>query len=57
MKLMLFAQLHATESLYAMNNALLDDDLKKSFSLQSISMSQLSRNNGDVNPSIFTNIF
>ena len=29
LKLMLFAQLHETENLHAMSNALLDDDLQK----------------------------
>src|SRR5699024_7462972 len=57
LKLMLFAQLHETESLHAMSDALLDDDLQKALGLKSISASQLSRKNNAINPSILANVF
>lgn len=57
LKLMLFAQLHETESLHAMSDALLDDDLQKAWGLDSISASQLSRKNNGINPSILANLF
>lgn len=56
-KLMLFAQLHETESLHAMSDALLDDDLQKALGLESISASQLSRKNNEIDSSIFANLF
>jgi len=40
---MLSAQLHETESLYALSDALLDDDLQKALGLDSMSALQLSR--------------
>src|SRR5699024_2221600 len=57
LKLMLFSQLHETESLYAMSDALLDDDLQKASGLESISSSQLSRKNNEINPSILASLF
>src|SRR5690625_1615290 len=57
LKLMLFSQLHETESLHAMSDALLDDDLQKALGIESISASQLSRKNNEINPSILANLF
>lgn len=57
LKLMLFAQLHESESLHAMSDALLDDNLQKALGFDSISASQLSRKNNEINPSILSNIF
>lgn len=56
-KLLLFAHLHETESLEAMSDALLDDELQKSLGFDSISASQLSRKNNEVNPAILSNLF
>lgn len=43
LKIMLFAQLHETESLHAISDALLDDHFQQAVGFQSISASQLSR--------------
>jgi IS4 transposase len=56
-KLLLFAQLHETESLQAMSDALLDEDLQKTLGFESISASQLSRKNNKINPAILSNLF
>jgi hypothetical protein len=56
-KLLLFAQLHETESLQAMSDALLDEDLQKTLGFESISASQLSRKNNEINPAILSNLF
>ncbi|MFC4620597.1 IS4 family transposase [Camelliibacillus cellulosilyticus] len=56
-KLLLFAQLHETESLQEMSDALIDEDLQKTLGFQSISASQLSRKNNDIDPSILSNVF
>ena len=57
LKIMLFAQLHETESLHAISDALLDEDFQKAVGFESISASQLSRKNNELNPSILTMIF
>jgi IS4 transposase len=56
-KLLLFAQLHETESLQAISDALLDDELQKALGFESISTSQLSRKNNEMNPEILSNLF
>src|SRR5690625_4293388 len=56
-KIMLFAQLHEAESLHAISDALLDEDFQKAVGFESISASQLSRKNNELNPSILTMIF
>src|SRR5690625_234009 len=57
LKLMLFAQLHETESLHAISDALLDEDFQKVLGFRSISASQLSRKNNDLDPSVLATIF
>src|SRR5699024_10000794 len=57
LKIMLFAQLHETESLHAISDALLDGDLQKAIGFESISASQLSRKNNELDPSILATIF
>src|SRR5690625_2086407 len=57
LKLMLFAQLHETESLHAMSDAQLDDDLQQELGFEAISAAQLSRKNNEVNPSILATLF
>ncbi len=56
-KLLLFAQLNETESLRAISDALLDDDLQSELGFESISASQLSRKNNEMDPLILSNIF
>lgn len=51
-KLMLLAQLQGFESLEDMSDALIDDGLQKALGFKSISKSQLSRKNNEVNPVI-----
>src|SRR5699024_6507345 len=57
LKIMLFAQLHETESLHAMSDALLNEDFQKAVGFNSISASQLSRKNNELNPAILATIF
>ena len=57
LKIMLFAQLHETESLHAISDALLDDDFQKAVGFESISASQLSRKNNELDPSVLSTIF
>lgn len=57
LKLMLFAQLHEVESLHAMSDALLDDDLQATLEFESISASQISRRNNEMNPAILSHLF
>ena len=57
LKIMLFAQLHETESLHAISDALLDEDFQKAVGFNSISASQLSRKNNELDPSILATIF
>lgn len=54
---MLFAQLHETESLHAISDALLDEDFQKVVGVESISASQLSRKNNELDPSVLPTIF
>src|SRR5690625_5851051 len=56
LKIMLFAQLHETESLHAISDALLDKNFQKAVAFESISASQLSRKNNELNPSILATI-
>lgn len=57
MKLLLFAQLHGTESLRALSDAVFSDDLQKAVGFESISFSQLGRKLNDVPTSFFETIF
>ena len=57
LKIMLFAQLHETESLHAISDALLDEDFQKAVGFKSISASQLSRKNNELDPAILATIF
>lgn len=56
-KLMLLAQLQGFESLEDMSDALIDDGLQKALGFESISKSQLSRKNNEVNPVILSRLF
>jgi IS4 transposase len=56
-KLLLFAQLHETDSLREMSDSLIDDDLQKTLGFESISASQLSRKNRQMDPSILSMVF
>ncbi|MGM8365739.1 DUF4372 domain-containing protein, partial [Virgibacillus sp. W0181] len=56
-KMMLLAQLHETESLHAMSDALLNGELQQELGFASISASQLSRKNNEMDPSILATIF
>src|SRR5690625_1732224 len=57
LKIMLFAQLHETESLHAISDALLDEDFQKAVGFESISASQLSRKNNELDPTVLSTIF
>src|SRR5690625_3504702 len=57
LKIMLFAQLHETESLHAISDALLDEDFQQAVGFEAISASQLSRKNNDLDPSILATLF
>src|SRR5699024_9814771 len=54
---MLLAQLHETESLHAMSDALLSEELQQELGCSSISASQLSRKNNEMDPSILAGVF
>lgn len=56
-KLLLVAQLNEFESLEEMSDALLDEDLQNTLGFESISASQLSRRNNEINPVILSNLF
>lgn len=56
-KLMLLAQLQGFESLEYMSYALINDGLQKALGFDSISKSQLSRKNNEVNPAILSRLF
>ncbi|MBD8003774.1 IS4 family transposase [Bacillus norwichensis] len=56
-KLLLFAQLHELESLHAISDALLDEDIQTTLGFESISASQLSRKNNDLEPAILSTLF
>ena len=57
LKLLLFAQLNETESLRAISDTLLSDDLQKATYLESISFSQLGRRLNQVPSEFFQQIF
>jgi len=57
LKLLLFAQLNETESLRAISDTLLSDDLQKATYLESISFSQLGRRLNQVPTEFFQRIF
>jgi len=57
LKLLLFAQLNETESLRAISDTLLSDDLQKATFLESISFSQLGRRLNQVPTEFFQRIF
>ncbi|WP_374966526.1 IS4 family transposase [Lysinibacillus sp. RS5] len=57
LKLLLFAQLNETESLRAISDTLLSDDLQKATYLESISFSQLGRRLNQVPTEFFQQIF
>ncbi len=57
MKLLLFAQLNGTESLRALADAVLSDDLQNAIGFESISCSQLGRRLNEVPTSFFETIF
>jgi IS4 transposase len=56
-KLLLFAHLHETESLQAISDGLLDEELQNAVGLESISSSQLSRKNNEIDPAILSHLF
>ncbi|OHX51524.1 transposase [Planococcus salinarum] len=55
--LMLHAHLTQTDSLHALKAALASDDLARAAGVESISVSQLSRKNNEVDPAILSNLF
>ena len=57
MSLLLFAQLHETESLRTLSDAVYSDDLQQAIGLGSISFSQLGRRLNQVPTSFFQSIF
>jgi IS4 transposase len=56
-KMLLLAQLQGFESLEEMSDALIDDGLQKALGFESISPSQLSRKNNEINPVILSHLF
>nr|MBO2504672.1 IS4 family transposase [Bacilli bacterium] len=57
MKLLLYAQLHETESLRALSDAVFSDDLQKATGLNSISFSQLGRRLNHIPTEFFQTLF
>src|SRR5690625_1089606 len=57
MSLLLYAQLHETESLRTLSDAVFSDDLQQAVGLDSISFSQLGRRLNQVPTSFFQSIF
>ena len=57
LKLLLFAQLHETESLHALINCLFDEQLQTGVNPDSISVSQLSRRLNGLDPALFQQLF
>ncbi|MGY3189336.1 hypothetical protein ACVWXS_004065 [Lysinibacillus sp. TE18511] len=57
LKLLLYVQLHETESLRALSDAIFSEDLQKATELDSISFSQLSRRLHQVPTEFFQSIF
>lgn len=56
-KLLLLSQLQGFESLEEMSDARIDDELQKVLGFESISPSQLSRKNNEMNPDILSHLF
>ena len=57
LKLLLYAQLHETESLRALSDAVFSDELQRATGFESISFSQLGRRLNQVPTSFFQTIF
>ena len=57
LKLLLYAQLHETESLHALSDCLFDEQLQAGATLDSISVSQLSRRLNGMEPTLFQQLF
>ena len=57
MKLLLYAQLHETESLRALSDAVFSEELQRATDLDSISFSQLGRRMNQVPTEFFQTIF
>ena len=57
MKLLLYAQLHETESLRALSDAVFSDELQRAIGLESISFSQLGRRLNTISTEFFQSIF
>ncbi|WP_445683401.1 hypothetical protein [Sporosarcina sp. FSL K6-6792] len=57
MLLMLYSHLSGKESFYAMEAALTDENLQTTLGFSSISVSQLSRKNNDVDQAILSSLF
>lgn len=57
MKLLLYAQLHETESLRALSDAVFSDDLQRTIGFKSISFSQLGRRLNQIPTEFFQSIF
>lgn len=55
--LMLYSHLNEKESLHAIEAAIADDNLQNALGFSSISVSQLSRKNNEVNPAILSSLF
>ena len=55
--LMLYSHLSGMESLHAMEAALADENLQNTLGFSSISVSQLSRKNNEVDPAILSSLF
>lgn len=55
--LMLYSHLTKKESLYAIEAAFADEDLQKTIGFTSISVSQLSRKNNEMDPAILSSLF
>ena len=55
--LMLYSHLKKKESLHAIEADIADDDLQNALGFSSISVSQLSRKNNEVNPAILPSLF
>lgn len=57
LKLLLYAQLEEVESLHALSDCLLNDQLQEGVALDSISISQLSRRLNTLDPTVFQRLF
>lgn len=54
---MIYAQIHETEGLQALSDALLNADFQKAVGLKSISASQFSQKNNEMDPAILAELF